>query len=215
MKTNILLLVSALSFNALSSSCSYEAKGECQVGGQFLFFEYSIDSVLSGYVVEFAYNKGDYRHESWYLTNLRGVLKDKRKGCVRVQKDTLFLCCSYHKDTLNKVFMVRDTFSHHFSGFIKDENGDTLPSEESFWQLDSRFIGKRQIVFNERVIDAYRFDASDDCIDGDSDTIDYDSLFNVLSFKRLCHYDYTEYMLKRLDTMPDAVRHLVDSLDKE
>ena len=175
---------------------------------------------------------------------LDGERKHTYKKPLCINKDTLFGFLKYHDDTIRKIMMVRDSLTHHFTPLVLDEKGDSIPYD-SLEYYDSpgpppgcsfvtKFRGKQIITLNGQPCEAYRFDKKD--IEALHypfvEKIYFDSLFNVLSVEwmedesanipynglirsAIIDYSWTSASLIRLDSIPEQVKFLVDSLSAE
>ena len=207
-------------------------------------FLYSIDSVPRHYVVQNTLNKGEYRYLSWYGIDMDGERKERRGASLRINKDTLFVRSTYHGDTIWKTLMVRDTLTHRFSCLVFDEKGDTIPVDSlEYYDLPgpppgcnfvTKFRGKQIITLNGQPYEAYRFDKKDiEALDYPFvEKIYFDSLFNIFSVEwmddesakipynglirsAIIDWNWTSSSMIRLDSIPEQVKFLVDSLSAE
>lgn len=204
-------------------------------------FLYSIDSVPVHYVVQNTLNKGEYRYMTWYGIGLDGERKQPYRYRFCINKDTLFASIKYHDDTIRKILMVRDSLTHHFTPLVLDEKGDSIPFDSREYydspgpppgcSFVTKFRGKQIITLNGQPCEAYRFDKKD--IEALHypfvEKIYFDSLFNILSVEwmedesanipynglirsAIIDYSWTSASMIRLDSVPEVVKCVVDSL---
>ena len=168
----------------------------------------------------------------------------QRGARLRINKDTLFVRNTYHSDTICKTLMVRDTLTHRFSCLYLDEKGDSIPFDSPEYydspgpppgcSFVTKFRGKQIITLNGQPCEAYRFDKKDIEVLHYPfvEKIYFDSLFNVLSVEwmedesanipynglirsAIIDYSWTSASMIRLDSIPEQVKFLVDSLSAE
>lgn len=198
-------------------------------------FLYSTDSVPRHYVVQNTLDKGKYRCLSWYGIGMDGERKERRGARLRINKDTLFVRSTYHGDTIWKILMVRDTLTHFYASLIRDEKGDTIPvgspGRPPGADFVTKFRGKQIITLHGQPYEAYRFDKKDiEALDYPFvEKIYFDSLFNIFSVEwmddesakipynglirsAIIDWNWTSSSMIRLDSIPEQVKFLVDSL---